>query len=329
MAVLLWTFGFVLALALAGVGFEIYATTRDRGRYPPPGRLVDAGGFRLHLLDGGRRDAAPTVILECGSSMPSPHLERVRSRIGDFARVVAYDRPGLGWSDPLPAGQTHDARTLAEGLHAALGGAGIPGPYILVAFAQGALHAIVFADRYPDEVAGVVLVEPQHPDSYFRLPNGGRLQRTQRIVAGVAPTLARLGALHLFAGALIKEADTLPPRAFAELEAFMTQVTHVRSAANEVETLLQFTFPQVRRSRDFGNRPLMVLSASLNSIGGDRIHEEMSMLSSNSRHIVVEGASHGTIVTEPKHARVVADATRLVLDAVAHGRSLEASGASA
>jgi len=89
MAVLLWTFGFFLALALAGVGWEIYATSRDRRRYPPPGRLVDAGGFRLHVLDGGRHDDAPTVILECGSSMPSPHLDRVRSRVGDFARVVA------------------------------------------------------------------------------------------------------------------------------------------------------------------------------------------------------------------------------------------------
>jgi hypothetical protein len=55
----------------------------------------------------------------------------------------------------------------------------------------------------------------------------------------------------------------------------------------------------------------------------------MAMLSSNSRHIVVEGASRGTIVTDPKHVRVVADATRLVLDAVAHGRSVEARGASA
>ena len=329
MAVLLWTFGVVLALALAGVGWEIYATSRDRRRYPPPGRLVDAGGFRLHVVEGGRRTSAPTVILECGSSMPLPHLDRVRSRVGDFARVVAYDRPGLGWSDPLPAGRTHDARTIAEALHAALASAGIPGPYVLVALGQGALHAIVFADRYPDEVAGAVLVEPQHPDAYFRLPNGGRLQRRQRSVARVAPTLARVGAIRPFARTLIKEAEALPARAFAELEAFMAQVTHVRSSAREVEALLQFTFPQVRRSKDFDDRPLLVLSASRDSIGGDRIHEEMAMLSSNSRHIVVEGSSHGTIVTDPKHARVVGDATRLVLDAAAHGRSLEASGASA
>jgi hypothetical protein len=67
----------------------------------------------------------------------------------------------------------------------------------------------------------------------------------------------------------------------------------VRSSAKEVDALLQFTFPQVRRSRDFGDRPLIVLSASRNSIGGDRIHEEMAMLSSNSRHIVVEAPRAG------------------------------------
>ena len=329
MAVLLWTFGFILVLALAGVGWEVYATSRDRRRYPPPGRLVDAGGYRLHLREDGPSDAGPTVVLEAGSWMPSPHLDLVRSRIPDFARVVAYDRPGLGWSDPLPGAQTHDARTVAEGLHAALHGAGVEGPYVLVALGQGALHAIVFADRHPDDVAGLVLVEPQHPDAYFRLPNGARQQRRQRVLALVAPTLARLGVLHIVAGALIKEAAGLPAQAFAELEAFMAQVTHVSSSAKEIDALLQFTFPQVRRSRDVGDRPLIVLSASRNSNGGDRIHEEMAMLSSNSRHVIVEGASHGTIVTDPEHARVVAEATRLVVDAAANGRSLETRGASA
>ena len=93
--------------------------------------------------------------------------------------------------------------------------------------------------------------------------------------------------------------------------------------------MLQFTFPQVRRARDFRDRPLIVLSAERNSIGGDRIHEEMAMLSSNSRHVIVQGASHGTLVTDQAPARVVVDATRLVYDAVARGRSLEASSFSA
>ena len=129
--------------------------------------------------------------------------------------------------------------------------------------------------------------------------------------------------LHWIGGLLVRQAGDLPPRAFAELRAFMAQVPHVTSAARETEALLQFTFPQVRRARDFADRPLVVLSATTNSIGGDRIHEEMAGLSSNSRHVSVGGASHGSIVTEAKYARVVSDATRLVVDAVRQGRSLE------
>jgi pimeloyl-ACP methyl ester carboxylesterase len=322
---LLVSCGAILALAIIGVGWETYATARDRRRYPAPGRLVDAGGYRLHLVEDGDERGGPTVVLECGTSMPSPHLDWVRSRIAEEARVVAYDRPGLGWSDPLPRGEISDALTIARGLHAALRNARVPGPYILLGVSQGALHVIVYASQYPDEVAGVVLVEPQHPDAFFRLPDGRRMQLAQSIAATVSPTLARLGVMHALARPLLREARGLRARAFAEVRAFLAQITHVRSSAREVRALPQFTFPQVRRSRDFGDRPLVVLSATRNSIGGDRIHEEMALLSTNSRHVTVEGATHGDIVTDPDHARTVADATRLVLDAVRRRRSVDAA----
>jgi pimeloyl-ACP methyl ester carboxylesterase len=261
--------------------------------------------------------------------MPSCHLERVRSKVADFARVVAYDRPGLGWSEPLPAGATHDADTIARGLRAALSEAGIPGPYILFGLTQGALHVLVFANRYADDVVGAVLAEPQHPDMFFRLPNGRRMQRAQWAIANFGPTLARLGVVRLLIRPFLREADGLPDRERAELRAFASQVRHVTASAREVEAMLQFTFPQVRRARDLGDRPLIVLSAERDSIGGDRIHEEMAMLSANSRLVVVQGASRGALVTDQAPARVVVDAIRLVYDAVTRGRSLEASSFSA
>jgi pimeloyl-ACP methyl ester carboxylesterase len=322
---LLWILGVVLLLAVAGVAWERYATRRDRRRFPPPGDLVDAGGYRLHLLDRGPQGSGPTIVLEAGTFMPSCHLERVRSRLSESARVVAYDRPGLGWSDPLPRGETHDARTIARGLRSALAAADIPGPYVLLGLSQGALHVIVFADRYQEDVAGVVLAEPQHPDAFFRLPNGRRMQFARSASARAGPALARLGVMHLLARPLIRDADGLPERERAELRAFLAQVRHVTASSQEVEAMLQFTFPQVRRARDFGDRPLIVLSSERSSIGGDRIHEEMAMLSSNSRHVIVQGASHRTLVTDQASARVVVDATRLVYDAVTRGRTLDAT----
>jgi pimeloyl-ACP methyl ester carboxylesterase len=328
-ALLLVIFGVILALAIFGVCWEAYATSRDRRRYPPPGRLVNVGGYRLHLAESGAERGGPTVVLESGASMPSPHLDWVRLHVAEWSRVVAYDRPGLGWSDPLPPGETADALTITRGLHTALHAARIPGPYILVGVSQGALNVIVFADRHPAEVAGIVLVEPQHPDAFFRLPDGVRLQRGQAAAAAIAPGLARVGLLHALARPLLRDARGLRPRAYAELRAFMTQITHVRSSAREVRALLQFTFPQVRRSHDFGDRPLFVLSAETGSIGGDHIHEEMADLSTNSRHVTVGGASHGTIVTDSASARVVCDATRQVVEAVRRGRPLEAPSYSA
>jgi pimeloyl-ACP methyl ester carboxylesterase len=318
MTALLLTFGGILALALGGVAWELHATRRDRRRFPPPGRIVDADGCPIHLFQAGEARIGPTVVLVSDVAMPSCHLEWVRSRVSDFAKVVAFDRPGLGWSGQLPRGRMHDAATISDALHRSLEAARVPGPYVLVGVGYGALHAIVFADRYPERMAGAVLVEPQHPDGFFRLPNGARMQRRWERAAAVAPTLARLGVLHPLKALLTARARDLPPRAHAELRAFLAQVRHVTAASEEVHALLQFTFPQVRRSRGFVDLPLLVLSAGRDSNGGDRMHEELAMLSSTSRHVTVDGASHVTLVTEARHARVVTEAVRLVVDAVRH-----------
>src|SRR5204862_4767095 len=113
--------------------------------------------------------------------------------------------------------------------------------------------------------------EPQHPDAFFRLPNGRRMQLARSATARVGPALARLGVMHVLAGPLIRDADGLAERERAELRAFLAQVRHVTASSREIEAMLQFTFPQVRRSRDFGDRPLVVLSSERGSIGGDRI----------------------------------------------------------
>lgn len=121
----------------------------------PTGRLVDVGGYRLHLDCAGR--GGPAVVLIAGAGDFSFDWSLVQPRASRFARVCSYDRAGLAWSDLGPTPRT--MRQEAYELHRLLAAAGVAPPYVLVGHSVGGLIARVYASQYSREVAGVVLVD--------------------------------------------------------------------------------------------------------------------------------------------------------------------------
>ncbi|MEO8434180.1 MAG: alpha/beta fold hydrolase [Pyrinomonadaceae bacterium] len=121
---------------------------------------VNAGGHSLNLLAGGKRpgDHWPAVILEGGFGAGIASWTTVQAEIAKFAQVVSYDRAGLGQSEPGP--KPRSAKQIALELHQALQAAGIKPPYVLVGHSFGGPYIRVFANMYPREVAGMVLIDP-------------------------------------------------------------------------------------------------------------------------------------------------------------------------
>lgn len=157
---------------------------------PPPGRLVDIGGRRLHLYEMG--SGAPVVALESGIAASHLNWRAVQSEIAKFTRVISYDRAGLGWSDPAPGPLTLDG--MAGDLRALLRAAGLPPPYILVGHSFGGLVVRAFARAHPDEVAGVALVDALRPAEWYPL------SPEKRRMLGRAIRLSRRGAALARAG---------------------------------------------------------------------------------------------------------------------------------
>jgi pimeloyl-ACP methyl ester carboxylesterase len=122
---------------------------------------VDAGGHHLHMLLVG--ESGPVVVLESGWPGCGLGWDRVRAPVGRFARVVTYDRAGTGKSESGP--QPRHAEQIARELHTALRSAGLDPPYVLVGQSLGGPFVRVFAKMYPDEVSGMVLVDPTQPDA--------------------------------------------------------------------------------------------------------------------------------------------------------------------
>ena len=150
----------VTVLLLAGAGYQAIAGNVDAGRYPPPGRMVDIGGRRLHQLCTGQ--GSPTVVLESGLGDGLGTWRHVQPAVARTTRVCSYDRAGYGWSDPGP--QPRTSRLVAGDLEALLRASGEPAPYVLVGHSLGGLFVRKYAAASPDAVVGMVLVDSSHED---------------------------------------------------------------------------------------------------------------------------------------------------------------------
>src|SRR5258708_5014331 len=154
-------FALLIVLALMGFAYEQRARKLEATRFHPPGQLADVGGYRLHLYCTGT--AGATVVLEHGHRANYLDWYLVQPEIAKFARVCSYDRAGHGWSDHSPKARVPSV--MADELHFLLNASGEKPPYVLVGHSFGGFDSAMFAHKFPEEVAGLVLVDSPHPDA--------------------------------------------------------------------------------------------------------------------------------------------------------------------
>ncbi|MEI8365654.1 MAG: alpha/beta hydrolase [Parachlamydiaceae bacterium] len=149
------------ALAMTGFAYQQIASYFDRKKYPPPGELIDVGGYNLHIqCQGERRQGIPTVIIETGIFDCSHSWQLVQPEIAKFTQVVTYDRAGYGWSDQCSMPRTFDQ--MINELRTLLTKKGINPPYILVGHSLGGPIARYYQSQYPEDVVGMVFVDALH-----------------------------------------------------------------------------------------------------------------------------------------------------------------------
>lgn len=314
--------GSVLLLLAAATLWQAIAHALEVRANPPHGIFADAGGHRLRLLPGGSGQAGPTVLLEAGiGGATSVTWAWVQRGVERFAPVISYDRAGLGYSDPGP--MPRDGVELVSEFHTALANAGFHGPYVFVGHSYGGLLARLFADRYPDEVAGVVLVESSHA-AQFRSRGPRGVLRVIRALVPAAPWIARLGLMRAVLTFVRTDADILPPAARREQRAFLGSPRHWSGVAREMQAWVPLTSPQAAAARGFGERPLAVLMAAGSARrfpGWVALQGDHTQLSSDSFVRTIAGATHGDILADSAHAEHVITAIHDVVDALrAHRR---------
>lgn len=316
-------------ILLACIGLQLGGSALDAAAIAPPGRMVDAGGHRLRVVTAGLDRPGPTVILECGigGSTAASWGWEIRG-VSRFAPVVAYDRAGLGRSDPGP--MPRDGLRLVAELHAALAAAGLRAPYVFVGHSYGGLLARLFTDRYPDEVAGAVLVESSHPQQFGSSGRPPSFLRAMRVLVPAAPWAARLGLTRVFLFFVRTDADLLPEPERATQRAFLCSPRHWEGVSREMEAWFPRTSPEAARTAGFGARPLAVLTAGQSARGWGswiRMQEDLTSLSSDGVHRVVSGATHASIVTDSTYAAIVTESIAEVVQSIREQRPLRAIAA--
>ena len=154
------------AIPAAGFLYERLSARRAKLGRLPFGDFVTVNGRRVYTLVQGQDQPGPTVVLLAGAGSLAVTWLSIMAFVRDFAPVLAYDRPGLGWSDPIPGSRR--PHTIATELRQLLEASNVPKPYIVVGHSLGGLHALAFADLYPQDVTGLVLVDSSHPKMHLR-----------------------------------------------------------------------------------------------------------------------------------------------------------------
>lgn len=302
--------GLAALAGLVGVAYEQVGRFRAARDFPPPGRMVDIGGRRIQL--DCRGSGSPTVVFEAGQSVAGAlDWAAVQPKVATHTRACAYSRAGLMWSDP--SNEVSSAKQVAQDLHAALTAAGERGPFVMVGQSIGGPYVVSFTRYYGAQVAGLVLVDPSHPDQAARV--------AQYMVEKRSP-LSRLflrlgwtGLLRVSAPRLLprmphqSEQDVAAIRAFAPLS-FRTELAE--SDATER------TLAEAGAFRELGDRPLVVLTAMAPYTGSElhgmkitpaqgkevqalwkQMHDDIATWSTRGTHRLLPNAGHDIQFDEP------------------------------
>ncbi len=304
-------------------------------KYPPPGKMVDIGGYRLHInCQGDVSEDAPTVVMEAAEFSLSWTL--VQPEVAKFARVCSYDRAGLGWSDESPRPRT--ATNIVEELHTLLEQAGEKPPYLLVGHSKGGMYVRLFAQKYPHEVVGMVLVDSSHEEQELRFPaRVTELNRKGRKqTSGLLNIVRWLNSIGLLTPILKSNTDLLLdtiPEGVREMGlAVALNNTFLSTVVDETEAL-EDTFSEVRDAKisSLGEIPLIVLTAvdQFDALGDQvsaediaqlkgvvrELGTELAALSPNGKLVPVPGSGHFIQVDQPQ---VVIDAIHEVVEAAGY-----------
>jgi pimeloyl-ACP methyl ester carboxylesterase len=305
----------IFVLAMTGLIYQTAATEADQRKYPPPGVLVNVDGYKMHMYCMG--EGNPTIILDHVAGGSSVDWALIQPKLVARTRVCAYDRAGFGWSEDNPAPRTLEQQVYE--LHELLQGANEQGPYILVGHSYGARVSRVYAAKYPDEVAGMVLMDsgilsddPRYPAELHSA------SESENQMVHAARLLAPFGLVRLTRPLIDLPTYDLPEEARLASDSFANSSRYFQKIIAQSESM-PTVLQEEREVTSLGDIPLLVLTATEPDDAVRKVWKqaniEMAALSTNGSYQIVEGATHMSLAYREDDAQICTEGILQVLDA--------------
>jgi pimeloyl-ACP methyl ester carboxylesterase len=310
------------ALASAGLTYQVAGAIRDRRRFAAPGTLTPVGRHRLHVRCEGA--GTPAVILEAGIAASSLTWSRVQPAIAQVTRVCSYDRAGLAWSESTSAPRSMES--IVSELRLLLERTAVPPPYVLVGHSFGGLIIRAYARSHPAEVAGLVFVDPLHPEEWCEPSSQQKkMLRGGIFLSRVGAVLARLGIVRLSlallsggapgaprrfsrvfgrqAAALVEhmvgEVQKLPQDVLPSVQAHWSNPKAFRGMWQHLQAMPACSADLMRGTDNLANIPVIVLSAAERRLRWLEADEALARASVSGRHIIAPYGGHWVHLDHP------------------------------
>lgn len=309
---------FIIALIATIFTGGALVRAQVKANYPPPGQLVDVGGYKLHIHCEG--EGSPTVVVLAGSGVPSTYYWLIQSEAAKMTRVCVYDRAGYAWSeegsgDLSPMGQVEDLEIL-------LANAGIEAPYILAGHSYGGYVARLFAQAHPEAVTGLVMIDSAHEDQWTNYPQSIQDMAKQMYSGPNKP-------FNVFLMGFLRSLQTVLPVSDPMVEYFPSDVAETLAAVRKLHPLIIYTVKaevsdmalgKSPRVLHLGDIPMIVITHGVPielmgqsdeaNAGFERVNLEMQTrllsLSTNVRQVFADESNHDELPV--KQADLVVEA---------------------
>lgn len=305
--VIAFLIGAIVILLIGGSIYQQVSIIRDADNYPAPGEMIDVGGHSLHLHCIG--EGEPTLIIDAGAADWSLSWLALQEDLSERTRTCIYDRAGLGWSETGEAPRTSE--TLVRELHTLLLNANIEPPYIFLGHSLGGYNARLYHEQYPDDLAGMILLESAHPEQWNQFPAEVEgLVEEQVSLLNMMSLLSNFGIVRL----ILPEHAHLSEDFQGIYRSHMATSHHMTASAYELGGGIE-SARQVPDS-SLGDLPLVVVTAghsfdAFRDFTDDLPFEEaeatwqslqfeLTRLSTNSLHLISPNATHNIHFDDPE-----------------------------
>lgn len=301
-----------LLVLISGFFYEFISYKNVRSNYPPDGQMIDVGNREIHMNIKGTKTSLPPVVIETGTGNWSYDWSNVQRELSKHTQVITYDRAGYGWSDPPPNG--FSISTMIDDLSKILESANIDTPIILVGHSVGGVYSRLFADKYPEKVLGLVLIDSRNEyfseqattfnEKFFETQG----QTMNRILSQIG--IVRLIGENMFS-------DSMPDYISAEKYVNVHWDTSFFKVLDEEIKEIKVSEKLLKDTQSLGDKPLTIVTPIDVELQATELgfseqeasnlkrkwkdsQEQLTNLSTNSELILVPNSSHSVMYDQPE-----------------------------